>query len=391
MRSVLFEIGLIDVVDVALVSALLYATIAGLRRTRAAFIVIGILILGGIYVLAREAGLQLTAWLFQGFFAIFLIMIVVIFQEELKQLFERLAVLSLRRHRNDHLHPRAIDTLVACLAEFSRARVGALIVIPGNDPVERHVNGGIESNARLSEPLLRSLFDTHSPGHDGAVILQGERIVRFSVHLPLSKDFTQLARVGTRHSAALGLAEQTDALCIVVSEERGTISIAQDGRLRRIETAQEAGYVVQEFLRSKRPRREARRSIGESMLHNWREKVASVAVSLTLWFLFVPGSKTSVVTLRVPVLVENLPSELALQSVEPKEVQATFAGVRRAFYLFEPKALQVTIDGSLASLGRRTFRITEQNLKLPRDVTLEEVKPPSVRISVRKSTQPESS
>jgi diadenylate cyclase len=189
VRSVLLEIGFMDVLEVALVSALLYATLSWLQRTRAAFVVLGILILGGIYLVARELGLQLTAWIFQGFFAIFLIIIVVIFQEELKQLFERLAVLSLRRLRENHLGPRTIDVLVSCLADFARERVGALVILPGNDPVERHVHGGIEIDARLSEPLLRSIFDIHSPGHDGAVILKGDRIARFAVQLPLSKNF----------------------------------------------------------------------------------------------------------------------------------------------------------------------------------------------------------
>ena len=176
MRSVLFEIGVIDIIDIALVSILLYATITWLRRTRAAFASIGLLILGAIYILARALGLQLTAWIFQGFFAIFLIIIVVIFQEELKQLFERLALLSLRRGRDAYRRAKPTDVVISTLADFARDRVGALIVIPGNDPVDRHVNGGIELDGRLSAPLLRSIFDTHSPGHDGAVIVQGDRI-----------------------------------------------------------------------------------------------------------------------------------------------------------------------------------------------------------------------
>jgi len=378
------ELELIDLVDIALVSALVYATIAWLRRTQAAFVGIGILILGGVYILARTLGLQLTAWIFQGFFAIFLILIVVIFQDELKQLFERLAVLSLRRARDERLHAKAVDTLVSCLAEFARDRVGALIVVPGQDPVERHVHGGIELDGQLSEPLLRSIFDRNSPGHDGAVLVQGDRIVRFAVHLPLSKNFGQLGRVGTRHSAALGLAEVTDALCLVVSEERGTISVARDGVLRPVASAQEAGYRIAEFLRDKRPRREAQRSWAMVIRNNWKEKIASVAIVILLWFLFVPGSTTSRLTVDVPVTVENLPKDMVLSAVEPSEVSATFTGLRRSFYLFEPENLHIAIDGSLAALGRRSFRITEEHLKLPADVTLEEVRPPVVKISVRK-------
>ncbi|MGH7860456.1 MAG: diadenylate cyclase, partial [Candidatus Binatia bacterium] len=391
VRSLLLDIGVNDLIDIALVSILLYATLIWLRHTRAAFVGIGILILGGIYVVARALGLQLTAWIFQGFFAIFLIIIVVIFQEELKQLFERVAVLSLRRRRDARLRPHSMDTLIGCLADFAKDRIGAIVVVPGKDPVERHVSGGIELDGRLSEPLLRSIFDTNSPGHDGAVILQGDRVLRFATHLPLSKDFEQLSRLGTRHSAALGLAELTDALCLVVSEERGTISVARDGRLRNVATAQEASFLLQEFLRSKAPVREVRRVSVESLQANWKEKASAVAIVVGLWFLFVPGSTTSRVTLRVPVTVENLPSDLVLNGVEPKEVEATFSGVRRAFYLFERNRLRVTIDGSLASLGRRTFKISEQNIRLPPEVVLEDVEPPAVKITVGRNVEPERS
>jgi uncharacterized protein (TIGR00159 family) len=386
MRSLFFEIGVADLADIAVVALLLYATLAWLHRTRATFAVLGLVILGGIYVAAREVGLQLTAWLFQGFFAVFVILIVVIFQEELKQLFERLAVLSLRRGRETAIASRTIDTLAGCLADFARDRIGALIVLPGRDPVERHIRGGIELDGKISEPLLRSLFDPHSPGHDGAVLLAGDRIVRFAAHLPLSKNVEQLGRLGTRHSAALGLAETTDALCLVVSEERGTISAASDGRLRALTGPQEAAYVVEEFLRSRQPLPERYRTWTEALLHQWPLKGAAAAIALALWLLFVPGSKISRATWVLPVTVENLPSEYTLQSVQPAEVEVTLSGVRRAFYLFDSRRLQVVIDGSLAALGRRTFRITEENLRLPREIVLEQVRPPTVRIVVERQT-----
>ncbi|MGH7822288.1 MAG: diadenylate cyclase, partial [Candidatus Binatia bacterium] len=287
------------------------------------------------------------------------------------------------------LRPSSIETLIGCLAEFAKDRIGALVVIPGNDPVERHVSGGIELDGLLSEPLLRSIFDTNSPGHDGAAILHGDRIVRFATHLPLSKDFAQLSRVGTRHSAALGLAELTDSLCLVVSEERGAISVARDGRLRTVATAQEAAFLVQEFLRSKAPAREVRRLSVETLRANWKEKAAAVAIVVALWFLFVPGSQTSRVTMRIPVTVENLPGDLVLNAVEPPEVEATFSGLRRSFYFFERNRFRVTIDGSLASLGRRTFKISEHNMRLPPEVILEDVVPPAVRITVGRNADSE--
>src|SRR5918996_1453333 len=120
-----------EVIDVIFVAILLYTAIVWARQTRAAFVVRGIIILGAIYIIARYLDLQMTAWIFQGFFAIFLIMIVVIFQEELRQFFERIAVWSLARKPLPALGSSTADLLVRTLADLAKERVGALIVIRG--------------------------------------------------------------------------------------------------------------------------------------------------------------------------------------------------------------------------------------------------------------------
>lgn len=157
-----------EVVDIIFVAVLLYTAIVWARQTRAAFVVRGILILGGIYIIARYLDLQMTAWVFQGFFAIFLIMIVVIFQEELRQFFERIAVWSLARKRVPALGSHTSDILVRTVSDLAKEHVGALIVIRGNDPLERHITGGIALDGKLSGPLLKSIsilihLDTTAP------------------------------------------------------------------------------------------------------------------------------------------------------------------------------------------------------------------------------------
>ncbi len=249
------QIGFTDIVDISFVTVLLYTAIVWFKRTRATLVFVGIFILGAVYIFARQLDLQLTTWILQGFFAIFLIIIVVIFQEELRQIFERLAIWSLGRQDTPTVRSETIDIIVGTLTDLAKDRIGALIVLPGNQPIERHINGGIELDGRLSENLLKSIFDPNSPGHDGAIIMDRDRISRFAAQLPLSKDFRQLTKVGTRHSAALGLAELSDALCLVVSEEKGRVSVAMDGKLRPIDNLQELGSLVQGFLKDKFPSR----------------------------------------------------------------------------------------------------------------------------------------
>jgi diadenylate cyclase len=378
------EIRLADVVDMLLVTVMVYTAVVWIRRTRASLVAIGILILGAVSLAARALGLQLTAWMLQGFFAVFVIIVVVIFQEELRQLFERLAVWSLRRRQSGGplFDPR--DILVTCLADFARDRIGALIVLPGNQPVQRHLHGGIELNGRLSVPLLKSIFDPHSAGHDGALIIEGDRVTRFAVHLPLSTDARQLGGMGTRHSAALGLAELTDALCLVVSEERGRVAVAKDGTLRALATPHDLGAILEQFRQAQQPSGAAPRAWAHAIRQNWAEKLASIVIVITLWYLFVPGSRPTQVTYDVPVTVRNVPADYVIEDVSPERVEITLAGATRAFYLLDPHSLGVDVDASPAKLGRRTFQISDQNVMHPKDLSLESIRPSSVRISVRR-------
>jgi diadenylate cyclase len=384
MFTPFFNIGVADVIDILVVTVLLYTATAWLRQTRAAFVIRGIFVLAAVYIIARYLDLQLTAWLFQGFFAIFLIIIVVIFQEELRQIFERIAVWSLATKPLRPLRSDAVDILVSTLSDLAKEKIGALVVVEGRDPIDRHIMGGIELAGKISEPLLKSIFDPHSPGHDGAVIIENDRVSRFAAHLPLSNDFQQLANVGTRHSAALGLAELSDALCIAVSEERGTISFARNGRLRQVDNIQELGLLLRRFLQEKYPSSERRTFSFALVRENWVVKLVTFSLAIGLWYVLIPGSSTVEVTYKLPVQVQNIPADYHVEEVMPAQVNATFTGPRRAFYFFDPGKLRVTVDLSSTETGRKVLRLTEQNVQHPQDLTLRELDPQTLRVSVRK-------
>ena len=384
MFTPFFNIGVADVIDILVVTVLLYTATAWLRQTRAAFVIRGIFILAAVYIVARYLDLQLTAWLFQGFFAIFLIIIVVIFQEELRQIFERIAVWSLATKPPRPLRSDAVDILIGTLADLAKEKIGALVVVEGRDPIDRHIMGGIELGGKISEPLLKSVFDPHSPGHDGAVIIENDRISRFAAHLPLSNNFQQLINVGTRHSAALGLTELSDALCIAVSEERGTISFARNGRLRQVDNIQELGLLLRRFLQEKYPSSERRTFSLALVRENWVVKLVTFSLAVGLWYVLIPGSSTVEVTYKLPVQVQNLPADYHVEEVMPSQVNATFTGPRRAFYFFDPGKLKVTVDLSATDTGRKVLRLTEQNVQHPQDLTLQQLDPQTLRVSVRK-------
>jgi uncharacterized protein (TIGR00159 family) len=384
IEGILSQVRWTDVIDVILVTSVVYTGLVWIRQTQAALVATGILILAGVYVAARALELQLMAWIFQGFFALLVVIIVVIFQEELRQLFERLAVWSLRRQgRRVSAAADPTDILVACLTDLARDRVGALVVIPGSQPLERHLQGGIELDGHLTMPLLKSIFDPHSAGHDGAMLIENGKVARFAVHLPLSRDFVQLSAVGTRHAAALGLAELTDAFCIVVSEERGQISVAYNGRLRRLSSPSELGAELEKF-RKAGDKAGWRANARQLLRENWVEKLASVVLVSGLWFVLVPGARPKLLTMEVPVHVVNLPPSYLLDATRPSHVEVVLAGPARAFYLLDSARIAAYVDATPAQLGRRTFELTSQNIERPSDMTVELIRPDKVKLELHK-------
>lgn len=275
-----------DVLDIALVAVLIYALLVWFKRTKTAFVAMGLLMLAIVYTMARLMRMYMTIWIFQGFFAIVVIAIVVIFQEELRHIFERIAVWSLHGTSRRSTSPREVEMLVRSVSDFARDKIGALIVLQGRDPLDRHVEGGWDLQGNLSEALLESIFDSHSLGHDGAVLVESGRVTKFGCQLPLSKEFAKMGSMGTRHTAALGLSERTDSLTIVVSEEKGTIALAQGGELTTVPDLESLQKRVEDFVAAQTPRA-PEETIQDFFRHNMREKLIALGVSILMWWFFV--------------------------------------------------------------------------------------------------------
>ena len=185
--AILRNFRILDLVDIAIISVMISALLIWFKNRATRFVFLGITLLGVIYILARFFQLYLTTVVLQAFFAILLFVLVVIFQEDLRRFFERLALLG--RFRKKILTATTFSESAEIIAETTAAlahkRIGALIVIQGEDPLDRHLTGGSNLDGLLSQPLLESIFDPHSIGHDGAVLAAGNRGMRFGCHLAL--------------------------------------------------------------------------------------------------------------------------------------------------------------------------------------------------------------
>jgi uncharacterized protein (TIGR00159 family) len=221
-----------DAVDVVVVAVIVYFGIIWFQRSRSRLVMSGLGTLAVLYFAAGLLEMHLTLALFQAGLTVAVVALVVIFQEEIRRAFERVALASrFRAESVPAVLDAAVDTVVEAAASFANSRTGALIVFRGREPLERHLERGVVLNGQISLSLLHSIFDASSEGHDGALIIENGLATRFGVHLPLAAEAKSQQRSGTRHSAALGLTERSDALVVVVSEERGVISVAEDGVL----------------------------------------------------------------------------------------------------------------------------------------------------------------
>lgn len=373
----------VDLLDVAIVSALAWVVIVWAREARARIALGGVAAMAAVFWIASALDLRLTTSLLQGFIAFAALVVVVVFQDDLRRFFEGIT-LSFLRTGTPRPAADVLDTLCELAFALGRARVGALFVLPGREPIDRWLDGGHYLGGRASEPLLRSLLDPATPGHDGAIVLRGGQVARFGVHLPLSTEWSQLGEGGTRHAAGLGLAERTDALALVVSEERGEVSVAWRGRLERVGSARELRERIDRFLhRSARRRREPwlPSRLREARRH-WREGVLATALASGLWLHMGPGATIDRTSKAIPVVVDNLPEGYRVEAIEPPSVAVEFEGRRRDLVLAGVTGLTVRVDGDLVDQGRRTFAIEPGQVEHPDALRIVAVAPERIRLHV---------
>ena len=224
---------LIDALDIVIVSFLLYKLFTLMRGTRAVHMFFGLVILFILSVIAQWANLMALNWIISSLKTVWVIAFVIIFQPELRR-----ALASLGQHRFLSRFFTVEETgvlpeIIRSASRLAEKGVGALIVLEKDMGLKNYIETGTKIDARVTSELLETIFSPASPLHDGAVIIQSDRVAAAGCILPLAQDQRLSASLGTRHRAAIGLTEETDAIVIVVSEETQTISYAQTGKLNR--------------------------------------------------------------------------------------------------------------------------------------------------------------
>lgn len=236
------SLGVTDILEIALISFFIYQFMVWIKFTRAYTLLKGILIVLLFILFAYVLKMNTILWIIKNLSTILLTSVVVIFQPELRKMLEQLGQkkfmasifpLDAGKEVQERFTDKTINELVKACFDMGEARTGALIVIEQNIRLSEYERTGINVDAVLTSQLLINIFEHNTPLHDGAVLVRGNRIVAATCYLPLSDNMELSKQLGTRHRAGVGISEVSDSLTIIVSEETGQVSMAQNGQLSR--------------------------------------------------------------------------------------------------------------------------------------------------------------
>lgn len=382
LQDFIDNVRFVDLLDVLFISFFLYLMLNWLRKSASRRFLISMSLLLTLYLLARTTEMYMTEILIEGLFILILIGIVVVFQPDIRRLIDHIGNWNFFwESKTPSTGTRIPDIITEAASRMAENRTGALIVLKGKEEWNRHITGGVELQGQISLPLLFSIFDPKSAGHDGALLVENGLVTRFGTHLPLSRHLHKISEGGTRHAAALGLSERCDAMVIVVSEERGVISVARHGQLIELDAGSDLKSHLTEFWEEHYNRQ-------KTNLKRWwhmrspHTALASVIIAILLWYSFAYTTENVYRSFSVPIEYRNLKSSnIILEDSNPIEARVTLAGPEQAFQMLDPSELAISLDlGSAGDINSNELIITERHINLPSDLALYDVSPRSLDI-----------
>lgn len=251
LQGLLATIGILDIIDIVVVAYFLYRVYLMLKNTRAATLVKGLLVLVGFMIICRAVNLHVISWLLEKSMTVIMVALPVVFQPELRRALEQIGRGKLFR-KGSELDEQELNAMLDDVANATKAmsasKVGALMVFERATGLVERIETGVPIDGVVSSGLIQNIFVKDTPLHDGAVIIRGNRIVAACCLLPLTENRNLSQELGTRHRAALGMSEQSDAMVLVVSEETGAISIARNGELMRYLTVEDVKAILRNSI-----------------------------------------------------------------------------------------------------------------------------------------------
>ncbi|HDL90593.1 MAG TPA: DisA protein [Thermodesulforhabdus norvegica] len=367
-----------DLLDILINSYILFRIYILFHQTNAFKVIIGIAILWISQKVAVGLGLVITSWVLQAIIAVAAIIIIVVFRNELRTVLQVHNLKSFLWGTPAMIIESPAEIIAKAVTQMGKKRIGALLVFPGREDISELVHGGIPWNGKVSEEMLLSIFWPNNPVHDGAAIIEGDIIKEVGVLLPLSQRSDLPTFYGTRHRAALGISERSDAFVIVVSEERGRISVAKSGEIRAVPDPEDLQAELEEHT--------GIREYGRERVTRQREVIktiiaafASLIVITSIWFGFT-RSKDVIISFDVPIEFLNRPQGLEILDARPSAVRLHISGASALLRALKPQQISVQIDLSKAVEGKNILPIAQENVSMPPGIELNRIEPHFVEV-----------
>jgi uncharacterized protein (TIGR00159 family) len=375
-----------DIVDVLINSYILLRVYILFQGTNAFRVLVGITSLWLAQELAASLGLILTSWVLRGITAAAAIIIIVVFRNEIRSVLQVRNIKTFLWGFPAREQRTPVDIIADSVFVMAKKRIGALLVFPGNQDLGEVIHGGIPWNGQVSHEMLMSIFWPNGPVHDGAAIVKGEQIAEVSALLPLTRRHDLPSEYGTRHRAAAGLAEESDALVVAVSEERGSVIVAKDRKLTPVANSKALSQAIKKHL--KMPEISPAIQRKRERLKLAAAAFVSFLIISGIWLAFTRGQDT-IIALNVPIEYVNRPTTYDILDTSVDEARLQLFGSSALIRSLGPEQVAVRIDLSKATKGRNTFAITPDDVILPPGISVNRIEPTTIEVTLDTSTSKE--
>jgi len=370
-----------DILDICISSYILFRLYALFRGTAAFRVMVGLAFLWFFRGLPEKLGLIVLSYAIQGITAAAAIIIVVIFRNEIRTVFQTKNVRAIFWGSPQKTQRTSIEAVSEAVFELAEKNIGALVVYPGKDDLEEHVQNGISGDGKVSREMVKCIFWRGNPVHDGAAIVDGDRVSRVACILPLSMREDLPAYFGTRHRAAVGLSENSDALAVMASEETGRVMTAKGGVYTYPKTRRELKEILEEHV--------GRRTFTAKAEKNTRvEMIAAACLSFLLvsvgWFSFT-GSSDTLVSFDVPIQYGGRAAGVDIVSASDDVARVQLIGASTLIRSVRSDKVDVIVDLSNLPVGSNKVKILPSAVSLPPGVSLNRVTPSEIEVTLDKT------
>ncbi|NDY70679.1 DisA protein [Desulfobacter hydrogenophilus] len=366
-----------DMLDIVFNTYILFRLYVLFRGTNVLRVLMAVVVMWIIGRSANAMGLVITNWVMQGVITVATFIIIIVFRNEISGVVRTrsLSFFLWEIPRTQINTP--VSIISDAVAELAGSKIGALIVMPLKTGVDSIIGSGTDINASLSKEMLVNIFWPGAPLHDGAAVIQRGKITRAGTILPLSQNRQLASKYGTRHRAALGLTEQSDALVIVVSEERGKVSLVKDNRIHEVRDPDKIETLIKQYTGGPEPVKKMRRQTRELLV------AAMVCLLCTtgLWLSFSRGMET-LANYDVPIEFMNSDKKMNITYTSASRARLLISGARPLInaLTLDQMSIKISLDGT--AVGKNKLTITRQNVQLPPGIRLKNIEPDQVELTL---------